>query len=179
MIVDFGYTRGMYRIRLTTAQHQELRRRTRARGLPPSTRDRLEMVRLSDAGWSVPRIARHLGQHEQTVRAGIKAFLAGGFDALPNLPRGGGHSAFTPALIAATQAMIRASGQTWTARQVAAWLATEHGVTLSPSRVRFHLRRAGLSYHRTSQRLTHKQDPAAGAAFADAAAASKKKRRPG
>jgi hypothetical protein len=54
----------------------------------------------------VPRIAHHLGQHEQTVRAWIKAFLAGGFDALPNLPRGGGHSAFTPALIAATHAMI-------------------------------------------------------------------------
>jgi hypothetical protein len=57
----------------------------------------------------VPRIAHHLGQHEQTVRAWIKAFLAGGFDALPNLPRGGGHSAFTPALIAATHAMILSS----------------------------------------------------------------------
>jgi hypothetical protein len=37
---------------------------------------------------------------------------------LPNHPRGGGHSAFTAALIAATQAMIRASGRTWTARQL-------------------------------------------------------------
>jgi len=179
MIVDLGYTHGMYRIRLTAEQHQELRRRTHARGLAPRTRDRLEMVRLADAGWSVPRIARHLGQHEQTVRAWIKAFLAGGFDALPNLPRGGGHSAFTPALIAATHAMILRSDRIWTARQIAAWLAAEHGVTLSPSRVRFHLRRAGLSYQRTSQRLTHKQDPAAGAAFADTAVASKKKRRPG
>src|SRR5690349_24739893 len=112
----------MYRITLTDEQHRELRERTRAAGLAPSTRDRLEMVRLSDADWSVPRIARHLGQHEQTVRAWIKAFLAGGFDALPNHPRGG-HSAFTPALIAATQAMILRSGRIWTARQIAAWLA--------------------------------------------------------
>ena len=76
----------MYRITLTAEQRDELRQRTCQAGLAPSTRDRLEMVRLSDAGWSVPRIARHFGQHEQTVRSWIKAFLAGGFDALPNKP---------------------------------------------------------------------------------------------
>jgi len=48
----------MYRITLTDEQRQELRERTRQKGLAPSTRDRLEMVRLSDAGWSVPRITR-------------------------------------------------------------------------------------------------------------------------
>jgi transposase len=169
----------MYRIHLTADQHQELRRRTLEPGLAPTTRDRIEMVCLSDAGWSVPRIARHLGQHEQTVRAWIKAFLVGGLAALPNKARGGGQSAFTPALLATTQAMMLASGRTWTARQLAAWLAAEHGVVLSPSRVRVHLRRAGLSYHRTSQRLTHKQDPAAMAAFTEAAAVSKKKQLPG
>ncbi len=67
--------RGMYRITVTEEQRCALRERTRQRSLAPSTRDRLEMVRLSDAGWSVPRIARYLGQHEQTVRAWIKAFL--------------------------------------------------------------------------------------------------------
>ena len=83
----------MYRIHLSAEQHHELRARTRQTGLAPSTRDRLEMVRLSDAGWSVPRIARHLGQHEQTVRMWIKAFLGGGFAALANKPRGGCHAA--------------------------------------------------------------------------------------
>ena len=73
----------MYRIRLTDEQHHELRQRTRQAGIAPSTRDRLEMVRLSDAGWSVPTIARHLGQHEQTVRAWIKAFLDGGATPCP------------------------------------------------------------------------------------------------
>jgi transposase len=57
------------------------------------------MVRLSDAGWSVPRIARHLGQHEQTVRAWIKAFLAGEFEALPNKPRGGKESALSAPML--------------------------------------------------------------------------------
>ena len=41
---------GMYRITLTDEQRHELRERTHQAGLAPSTRDRLEMVRLSDAG---------------------------------------------------------------------------------------------------------------------------------
>jgi len=42
---------------LTPEQRQDLHQRTRQAGLAPSTRDRLEMVRLADAGWSVPKMA--------------------------------------------------------------------------------------------------------------------------
>ncbi len=149
----------MYRITLTNDQRQELRQRTRQAGLAPSTRDRLEMVRLSDAGWSVPKIARHLGQHEQTVRLWIKAFLHGGFDALPNKPRGGKTSALTPAIVAAVRAEIAKGTRTWTAAQLADWVAEQHGVRLSPDRLRVHLKRAKLSWQRTSRTLKHKQDP--------------------
>ncbi len=58
----------MIRVLLTDAERAELRARTRAPGITPRTRDRLEMVRLSDLGWGVPQIAAHLGKHEQTVR---------------------------------------------------------------------------------------------------------------
>jgi putative transposase len=149
----------MYRITLTNDQRQELRQRTRQAGLAPSTRDRLEMVRLSDAGWSVPRIARHLGQHEQTVRLWIKAFLHGGFDALPNKPRGGKTSALTPAILATVRAELAKGERTWTAAQLADWIAERHGVRLSTDRLRVHLRRAKVSWQRTSRSLTHKQDP--------------------
>ncbi len=149
----------MYRVTLTTEQRHELHQRTRQAGLAPSTRDRLEMVRLADAGWSVPRIAHHLGQHEQTVRAWIKAFLAGGFAALPNKPRGGDHSALTPGILEAVRAEIANGKRTWTADQICDWVAEHHGVRLSPGRMRVHLKRAKLSYQRTSRSLTHKQDP--------------------
>ena len=149
----------MYRIRLSAEQRQEVRARTRAAGLAPSTRDRLEMVRLSDAGWSVPRIARHLGQHEQTVRAWIKAFLAGGFDALPNKPRGGKASALTAPMLEGVRAELAAGPRTWTAAQLADWVAARHGVRLSADRLRIHLRRARISWQRTSRTLRHKQDP--------------------
>jgi transposase len=149
----------MYRITLTDTQHQELRQRTRQDGIAPSTRDRLEMVRLSDAGWSVPMIARHLGQHAQTVRAWIKAFLDGGFDALPNQPRGGKQSALTPAMLDAVRAELAKGTRTWSAAQLADWLAEHRGVRLSPDRLRVHLRRAKISWQRTSRTLKHKQDP--------------------
>jgi transposase len=117
------------------------------------------MVRLSDAGWSVPKIARHLGQHEQTVRAGIKAFLAAGFDALPNQPRGGKHSALTPPMLETVRTEIGKRERTWTAAQLADWVAQQHGVRLSTDRLRVHLRRAKISWQRTSRSLKHKQDP--------------------
>ncbi len=56
----------MIRVALTPAQHEELRTRTRAPGIAPRTRDRLEMIRLADAGWTVPRIAGHLGANSTT-----------------------------------------------------------------------------------------------------------------
>ena len=149
----------MYRITLTDEQRHELQRRTRHPGLAPSTRDRLEMVRLSDAGWSIPRIARHLGLHEQTVRAWIKAFLDGDFDALVNKPRGGKTSALTPAIVAAVRAEIAKGTRTWTASQLADWVAEQHGVRLSPGRLRVHLKRTKLSWQRTRRTLKHKQDP--------------------
>jgi putative transposase len=150
----------MYRITLSDEQRRELRERTRQAGLAPSTRDRLEMVRLSDAGWSVPRIARHLGQHEQTVRTWIKAFLDGGFDALPNKPRGGKQSALTAAMLEAVRAEIATGTRTWTAAQLADWVADRQGVRLSADRLRRHLRRVKISWQRTSRTLRHKQDPA-------------------
>jgi transposase len=148
----------MYRIHLTREQHEELRQRIRQKGGDPHTRERLEMVRLADAGWSCPQIARYVGQHEQTVRAWIKAFVAGGVGALPNKPRGGKQSALTPALLEALRTEIGQGQRTWTAAQAGAWLAERYGVRLSVDRLRIHLKRAQLTYQRTSRSLRHKQD---------------------
>lgn len=149
----------MYRITLTDEQRHELQQRTHAPGLRASTRDRLEMVRLSAVGWSIPQIARHFDQHDQTVRCWIKAFLAGGFDALVDQPRGGKVSALTPAMLDALGREVATSQRTWTAPQLADWLADHYGLRLSTGRLRVYLKRAKLSYQRTSRSLKHKQQP--------------------
>jgi len=45
------------RLTLTPEQRAELQQRARERTIAPRLRDRLEMVRLSDLGWTVPQIA--------------------------------------------------------------------------------------------------------------------------
>jgi transposase len=127
----------------------------------PRTRDRLEMVRLSDAGWRISKIAVHLRVSEKRVRYWIKQFLhGGGFDALPDQPHVGQQSRLTPALIAALQQEVEQSQRTWTARQLADWLAEHHGVRLTPNHLARRLKAARFSYKRTERGLHHKQDPA-------------------
>lgn len=149
----------MYRVHLTEEQRQEVSRRAHAPGVMPRTRDRLEMVRLADAGWSIPRIARHLAISEVRVRYWVKRFLEGGFDALPDAPHPGQSSALTGPILAAVREQIRRSKRSWSAQQVADWVAEHHGVSRTPDHLARMLRRAGFSYKRTSRTLKHKQNP--------------------
>jgi len=149
----------MYRVRLNDAQHQELNRRAHAPGVKPRTRDRLEMVRLSAVGWRIPRIAVHLGVCEKRVRHWIKAFLQGGFDALPDQPHPGQQSSLTPAMEEAIRQELRRTTQTWTAQQIADWVAAQFGVRLHPEYLAQRLKRARIAYKRTGRSLKHKQDP--------------------
>jgi transposase len=165
----------MYRIQLTAAQREELQRRAHDPAVKPRTRDRLEMVRLSHAGWSVPRIARHLGICEKRVRHWIKRFLLRGFDALPDRRHPGQRSALTPVLEEALRAELRKGERTWTARQLAEWLADQFGVRFHPRYLGQRLRRARISYKRTSRSLKHKQEPEAVAAQKKERAAQEKR----
>src|ERR1700675_1626877 len=109
----------MFHVVLSAVQREELRARSHRSGLRPEVRDRLEMLRLSDAGWSVPHIAEHLGLHEQTVRRYVKAFLQGGFDALEPRPRSGRPPRLTAAHLEALARRIDESDRTWTTPQLA------------------------------------------------------------
>jgi transposase len=115
------------------------------------------MVRLADAGWPIPRIARHLGCHEQTARRHVKAFLAGGFAALADRPRPGRPPTVTPAHLDALAGLLDAGGRTWTTAQLVAWLEREHGVRVHPDHLSrlLHARRFG--WQRTATSVAHKR----------------------
>jgi hypothetical protein len=112
----------LYRVQLTEDQRAELQARTRAPGVMPRTRDRLEMVRLSDAGWSIPKIAQHLRISEVRVRFWIKRYLLEGFDGLPDQPHPGQPSSLTPELVEALRQEFAKEDRTWTAGQLSDWL---------------------------------------------------------
>src|SRR3712207_6309815 len=117
-------------VRLSQEQREELRLRTRARGIAPRTRDRLEMIRLADAGWGAARIAHYLGCHEKTVRKHLKAFLVGGFDRLPDRPHPGRPPKVTEIHLRALEEAATA-GAGRNRRELAEWLAREHGVSVT------------------------------------------------
>src|SRR5438094_704689 len=133
----------MYRVRLTDAEQQELQRRAHQPAVKARTRDRLEMVRLSHAGWSAPQIARHLGVCEKRVRHWLKTFLHAGFDALPDRPHPGQQSALTPAKEEAIRERLRQEPRTWTAGQLAEWVAEHLKVRLSADRLARRLNQEG------------------------------------
>src|ERR1043166_6139063 len=165
----------MYRVALTDAQRAELPRRAHAAGIQPRTRDRLEMVRLSAAGWSPPKIATHLQISEKRVRHYLKAFLAGGFDALPDRRHPGMASPLTPVMEAALRQELLKNERTWTAPQLVDWVDEQFGVRLTPDALTRRLKRARIAWKRTSRSVKHRQKPEAVAAKKQERAAQDKR----
>jgi putative transposase len=139
----------------TRKELQDLRRTD----LSPKARDRLEAVLLSDAGWSPPRIAAHLGWHPHTARALLKDFRRRGPEALR--PAKPGPAPDQPQLQRVTEALQRLLLQerTWDSGQLSEALHAD-GIAIGPRQVRRYLKRMGAGYRRTASSLAHKQDPA-------------------
>jgi putative transposase len=146
----------MIRIHLTDDQRTDLQA-LRQTDLPAVARSRLEMVFLSDAGWSAPKIARHLGNHPHTVRSTLKGFRDRGTTAFhPDKP---GPEPDHDRRAAVTGKLSELLGQerTWTSRQLAEALAPNIGIGHRQTRRYLALLKAG--YRRTAQTVSHKQDP--------------------
>src|SRR5262245_30623671 len=146
----------MIRTILTDSQRTELHALRRT-DLPAVARDRLEMVLLSAAGWSPPRIGRHLGRHPHTVRAALKGFAALGTQALyPDKP---GPEPDHPRRAQVTDKLAELLGQdrTCTSRELAA--ARGPGFGLGHRQPRRYLALLKAGYRRTAQTVGHKQDP--------------------
>jgi transposase len=150
----------VYRVELNDEQREELRRRKRDPKTKPRTRNRLEMIRLSDASRTIPQIAQVVEESEQRVRYWVKRFLEEGtFDALEDRPHPGKISSLTPDLLRAVRTEIEKGERTWTSAQLAEWLEREHGVRLTPNHLAELLHRAKIVWKRTSRSLKHKQKP--------------------
>jgi hypothetical protein len=146
----------MIRIQLTDAERTELQALRRT-DLPAVTRDRLEMVLLSDADWSPPRIGQHLARHPHTVRAALKGYAARGTQALyPDAP-GPEPDLALRAKVTGQLAELLGQDRTWTSRQLAEALGPDIDIGHRQTRRYLALLKAG--YRRTAQTVGHKQDP--------------------
>jgi transposase len=147
----------MIRIHLTDDRRAELQA-LRQTDLPAVARTRLEMVFLSDAGWSAPRIAQHLGNHPHTVRSALKGFRDRGTSAFhPDNPGPEPDHDRRAAVIGKLSELLGRE-RTWTSRQLADALGPDVGIGHRQTRRYLALLKAG--YRRTAQTVSHKQDPA-------------------
>ena len=144
--------------------------------LSNTARDRLEMILLSAAGWSPPRIAQHLGCHPHTARAVLKGYHQRGIAALQ--PQRPGPPPDQQRRQNVTERLSALLGQerTWTSRQLAEALQPE--IVLSPRQVLRYLALLKARYRRTASMVQHKQDPAKAARAKQVLDGLKKKRKP-
>jgi putative transposase len=141
---------------LTEAQRTELQALRRT-DLPALARDRLEMVLLSAAGWSPPRIGQHLGRHPHTVRAARKGYATRGTQAFSPAPPGPDPDHDRRAKVTGRLSELLGQDRTWTSRQLAEALRPDLGIGHRQTRRYLALLKAG--YRRTAQTVGHKQDP--------------------
>jgi putative transposase len=146
----------MLRTSLSDSQRLELQvlRRT---DLPAVARDRLEMVLLSAAGWSAPKIAEHLDRHPHTVRSALKGFRDRGTASFhPDKP-GPDPDHDRRATVTAKLSELLGQERTWTSRQLSEALGPSIGIGHRQTRRYLAVLKAG--YYRTAQTVSHKQDP--------------------
>ena len=126
--------------------------------LSPLERDRVEMLLLSDLGWSPPAIGAHLGYCAATVRRTFNRFhqtdLAGLRQQRPGPPP---DVAYRLRIHDSLDTLLQQE-RTWTAAQLAQALR-EQGIALSTRQTRRYLKDQGARWRRTVRSLQHKQDP--------------------
>ncbi len=147
----------MIRIQLTIEGRDEVTLLRRDPSLSPSERDRVEMVLLSEQGWSVPQIASHLDYCLATVRRLFRQFTNEGLVALRHKPPGPRKDTVRTHQVQTALTALLSQERTWTAAQLAHALR-EHDIHLSARQVRRYLRGIA-SWRRTVRTLKHKQDP--------------------
>lgn len=165
----------MIRIQLDDATRADLQALRRT-ALAPAARDRLEMLLLSDAGWSPPRLAAHLGYDPQTARKVLRGWQQQGRAILSRGRPGPAPDAARRAAVLGHLTDLLGQDRTWTSAQLAEGLAP-HGFTLGGRQVRRYLKLLKAGYRRTASTLEHKQDPAKVARAEGVLGGLKKKRR--
>jgi transposase len=166
----------MRRTTLTDEQRAELQAARHEARLRPYQRDRVEMLLLSAAGWSPPRIASFLACSSKTARQLLDRFASEGMVALRRKRPGPLPTGVRREQITALLRDLLAQDRTWTAGQLTAALG-EQGIRLGTRQVRRYLRGMEARYKRTVRTLAHKQDPARVATATQTLGALKKGRK--
>jgi transposase len=165
----------MLRIALNPEERAAVEALRRDPTLSPAERDRVEMLLLSAAGWTVTQIADHFGCCLATVRRRLHHFTADGLAAVRRQHPGPTPDLARRAQVTAALERLLAQERTWTAAQLASALHDEN-IQLSARQLRRYLPRVA-GWRRVARSLHHKQDPVRVAAAKEELAEFKKGRK--
>lgn len=167
----------MRRTTLTACQQAELQQARHDPTLTPRDRDRVEMLLLSAAGWSPPRIAAYFGCSVKPVHAVLDGYPTKGLAAVRRQRPGPTPDTARRRQVQTALTTLLAEDRTWTAAQLAAALG-EQQIALSTRQTRRYLQGLDFGWRRTTRTLRHKQDAAQVATARQTLAALKKGRPP-
>jgi transposase len=147
----------MLRITLASDQRAAVETLRRDPTLTPAERDRVEMLLLAGAGWTVPQIAVHFACCHATVRRLLHRFAADGIAALRRQHPGPAPDSHRRQQIHSAVERRLVQDRTWTAAQLASALHADD-IHLSARQLRRYLRQIAR-WRRVTRSLHHKQDP--------------------
>ena len=147
----------MLRLTLTPDERAAVETLRRDPTLSPAERDRVEMLLLSAAGWTVAQIAAHFGCCLATVRRRLHGFRGVGLAAVRRQHPGPSPNLAYRSRITAALERHLAEDRTWTAAQLADVLHADD-IHLSARQLRRYLPQVA-GWRRVARSLHHKQDP--------------------
>ena len=130
---------------LTAAESETLQELRVADGVHHRVRDRAHMLLLNADGWSVAEIADIFKCHQHTVRASLKRWRTAGLYGLWEKGGRGQKPTWDESDLDYLEQCLTEEGRTYNSRQLAAKLAADRQVTLSPDRIRKLLKKKKLS----------------------------------
>src|SRR5262249_39575032 len=136
-----------------------LQRRARERGLAPPLRDPPEVIPVFPPGWGGPRGAGGAGPGRENGGQEGQGVLAGGGGGPARPPPRGRPRPADHGPLGAAGGAAAGGERTWSAPQLARWLAETHGVRVRPSYLAQRLRQRRFRWKRTKRTVQHKADP--------------------
>ncbi len=147
-------------VRLTAEEDNMLREVEQNPQLRAKVRQRAQVLRLSNQGWKVAKLAEYVGRSNTSIGRDFGRWERRGVAGLADSPPPG-----NSAIIGETARVFLcerlAEDRTWNAPQLADAVAEQLKVRVDPETIRRHLREMNYSWKRTRYVPAHSPDPQA------------------
>lgn len=148
-------------IRLTEEEDAQLREIEQDPYLKPKVRLRAQVLRLSNGGSNMEKIASYTGRSPASIARDFDRWSERGFEGLADGAAPGNPPRITTEMESFMEEKLSEEERTWNATQLAEVLKEEFGLEVTPEAVRQHLHSMGYSWKRTRYVPNKTPDPEA------------------